>query len=445
MSSSSSSHTIFIDDADTSRIQYQTIQLGPYRGKGFTPYSGVSTDDKAGPIYDGTLSATVVEDVSAAVTFSGTRVSVYGSLRPSLQTDVPPPLTKYSIPEWDYGGVPAMIPYQAPNVTSPQNDINFFTSDILPYGTYTLTINVTTASSDAPFYLDYIAVEVPGSAPSSSTPSSSNSLQSTASSTSTHLPIQAFTPQDRPPIGPIVGGCLAGVLGVLVAFAVFFCYFKQKHRMMPPEYNYGNCTMAQKDATPHVVPFADSEVGVSIGQPGDLGLMFVPGRSSLGSRPSSSSRPNSPPPSAAYYHSLATTPPLRDIASTVSTSPSNGAGTCVLAHEKRILSAANGDLIVRSSLTSSNSVTVPSSIPVNRVEDVLGDELPPVYSRTPLPGENSRSENVSGVNDDAGDEGTTASRGTLKDNDPVVHSDMDMDSDSDRSNFKLLYLFYVLE
>ena len=68
----SSFHTIFIDDADTSKIQYLTIQLGPYRGKGFIAYSGASNDDKAGAIYDGTLSVTVVQDVSAAVTFTGT-------------------------------------------------------------------------------------------------------------------------------------------------------------------------------------------------------------------------------------------------------------------------------------------------------------------------------------------------------------------------------------
>ena len=175
----------------------------------------------------------------------GTRVAVYGSLRSPLQTDAPLPLTKYSIPEWDYGGVPAMIPYQAPNVTAPQNDVNFFTSDILPYGTYTLTINVTTASSGAPFYLDYIAVEVPGPAPSSSTPSSS--LQTSASSTPTHLPAEGLIPQHHRPIGAIVGGVLAGVLGIVGAFFVFFCYMRQKRRtMMPPEYDYGHCTVAQK-------------------------------------------------------------------------------------------------------------------------------------------------------------------------------------------------------
>ena len=261
-SGSTSSHRVFIDDADTSKIQYRTIQLGPYRGKGFTPYSRVSTDDKAGPIYDGTLSTTVVGDVSAAVTFTdtppshmerdssddfdvGTRVAVYGSLRPPLQTDVPPPLTKYSIPEWDYGGVPAMIQYQAPNVTAHQNDVNFFTSDVLPYGTYTLTINVTTASPGAPFYLDYIAVEVPGPAPCSSMFSSFE--QSTASSIAARLPIEII-PQHHRSIGAIVGRVLPGVLGVLVAFIVFFCYMKQKRRMTPPEshYDYGMCTAAER-------------------------------------------------------------------------------------------------------------------------------------------------------------------------------------------------------
>ncbi|KAI1790537.1 hypothetical protein LXA43DRAFT_1062003 [Ganoderma leucocontextum] len=419
MSSNSSSHTIFIDDADTSKIQYQTIQLGPYRGKGFTPYSGVSTDDRAGPIYDGTLSVTVVEDVSAAVIFTGTRVSVHGSLRPSLQTDIPLPLTKYSIPEWDYGGVPAMVPYQAPNVTTPQNDVNFFTSDVLPLGTYILTINVTAANPNAPFYLDYIAVEVPGPAPSSAL---SWSLQSTASSTPTYLPASAFIPQSHRPIGAIVGGVLAGVLGLVGAFFLFFCYFKQKRRMMPPEYNYGKCTMAQQDAPPHLVPFTDSGRGVSIAQPGDLGLMFVPGRSSMGSQPSSSSRPNSPPPSAAYYYSRATTPQVpgytsmsppssHDSNSRAISPSSNRQGIRAQMHGKRILSAASGsDPADRSSIVSSAMVDVPPGISVNRVEEIPEDEeLPPVYSRTPLPGENCSTENVSGINNTV-DRSMTASR-----------------------------------
>ncbi|RDX47662.1 hypothetical protein OH76DRAFT_1405728 [Lentinus brumalis] len=195
-----SSHTVYIDDADKSKIHYRTIELGPYRGRGFQPL-----DNQGDGVYDGTLSVTDVEDVSAVVTFTGTRVSVYGSLRAALSSDVPSPLTKYSIPEWDYGGIPAMTPYQAPSVTEPRDKVNFFTSDVLPLGTYSLWINVTTASPDAPFYLDYIAVVVPGAAPvsSSSQAAPSTSPPPARVTTVTTAPppssSSAAAPPSRPP------------------------------------------------------------------------------------------------------------------------------------------------------------------------------------------------------------------------------------------------------
>ena len=147
------------------------------------------------------------------------------------------------------------------------------------------------------------------------------------------------------------------------------------------------------DAAPHVVPFTDSEMSVSMAQQDDLGLMFVVGRSSMGSQPSSSSHPNSPPPSAAYYHYLDTTSPESGRPS-ASPRPSSGART--LTYGKRALSAASGELVDRSSVASSVTVAVPSGISVNRVEEIPEDEdLPPVYSSTPLPGENCRAESLS--------------------------------------------------
>ena len=137
-----------------------------------------------------------------------------------------------------------MIPYQAPNVTAPQNDVNFFTSDVLPFGTYTLTINVTTASPSAPFYLDYVAVEVPGPAPSAALLSAST--QSTACSILTHLPVTAFVPPSHRPFGATVCGAFAGLLGIVGALLMcHFYYFKQKRRIMLPEHN-GKYDTAEK-------------------------------------------------------------------------------------------------------------------------------------------------------------------------------------------------------
>ncbi|KAI0698215.1 hypothetical protein C8T65DRAFT_832288 [Cerioporus squamosus] len=357
-----SAHTVYIDDADKSKIQYTTIELGPYRGRGFQPL-----DNQGEGVYDGTLSVTDVEDVSAVVTFTGTRVSVYGSLRAALAPDVPSPLTKYSIPEWDYGGVSAITPYQAPSVTEPQNNVNFFTSDALPLGTYSLWINVTSASSDAPFYLDYIAVEVPGAPPASSSsqpapststasaifpsrvaptsnppatssleslsgrPSTSSSISQAASAlasvvtlpgstviiTSSHvatesgsaslLPAADFLSQSSFPAGAMVGAAVGGALLLLVALLALYTCIRRRHYAIPAEYDYGEGTVAQKDPEPHITPFVDPSFGVGMVQAGDRGLMFVPARDSMNSQ---STRPTSPPGSP-YSKSRTVSPQLQ--------------------------------------------------------------------------------------------------------------------------------------
>ncbi|KAI9058745.1 hypothetical protein FKP32DRAFT_1597069 [Trametes sanguinea] len=190
-----SSHTVIVDDSDTSRINYVNIFLGPYRGQGWTTRSGSSLDPKEGPIYDSTLHVTGIEDVSLEFPFQGTRVSVYGSVWPPSASWAPPTISAYSVVGWDYGGHLSMQPYQAPNITEPVNNVNFFTSDDMPYDSYTLVINVTSASTSSPYYLDYIAVEVPGPAPSSSAePSTSSSplpapSPSRSASTSSIIPI----------------------------------------------------------------------------------------------------------------------------------------------------------------------------------------------------------------------------------------------------------------
>ncbi len=146
-------------------------------------------------------------------------------------------------------------------------------------------------------------------------------------------------------------------------------------------------------------------------RPDDLGLMFVSARSSMGSQPSSSSRPDSDlPPSAAYYYSLATTPPASMSppgshymsSPALSPSPFDQVGTRVLTHGKRVLSAAtdSGNPADRSSMTSFAMDDVPPSVSVNRVDEIPEDEeIPPMYSRMPLPGEGCGADNVLGVND----------------------------------------------
>ncbi|OSD06679.1 hypothetical protein PYCCODRAFT_1422858 [Trametes coccinea BRFM310] len=184
-----SSHTVIVDDSDTSRINYVDISLGPYRGQGWTTRSGSSLDPKEGPIYDSTLHLTGIEDVSLEFPFKGTRVSVYGSVWPPSASWAPLTISAYSVVGWDYGGHLSMQPYQAPNISEPVNNVNFFTSDDMPYDSYTLVINVTSASASSPYYLDYIAVEVPGPAPSSSSaPATSTATSPSPTLSPSHAP-----------------------------------------------------------------------------------------------------------------------------------------------------------------------------------------------------------------------------------------------------------------
>ncbi|KAJ8474846.1 hypothetical protein ONZ51_g6939 [Trametes cubensis] len=177
-----SSHTVVYDDSDTTSIKYVNIWLGPYRGRGWSTKTGPSLDDKnEGPIYNSTLHVATVEDTSVQFPFKGTRVAVYGSIWPPTATYAPLTLSAYSVLGWDYEDKPAMIPFQAPNLTSPKNDVNFFTSDEMPFGEYVLTINITRASEDSPYYLDYITVDVPGLGLSSSSTTSS-AMQESATS-----------------------------------------------------------------------------------------------------------------------------------------------------------------------------------------------------------------------------------------------------------------------
>lgn len=119
---------------------------------------------------------------------------MYGSIRPPTASFAPLTTSKYSVIGYDYAGIPAMAPYVASNVTSPINNVNFWSQSGMPNKTYTLWVNITSSTANMPYYLDYIAIEVPGPGPSSSASStSSSSATSGASSASAtcvfHLPV----------------------------------------------------------------------------------------------------------------------------------------------------------------------------------------------------------------------------------------------------------------
>lgn len=63
---------------------------------------------------------------------------MYGSIRPPTASFAPLTTSKYSVIGYDYAGIPAMAPYVASNVTSPINNVNFWSQSGMPNKTYTL-------------------------------------------------------------------------------------------------------------------------------------------------------------------------------------------------------------------------------------------------------------------------------------------------------------------
>ncbi|KAI0369337.1 hypothetical protein BV20DRAFT_968229 [Pilatotrama ljubarskyi] len=313
-----SSHTVLVDDSDTDSISYVNIELGPYRGKGWSSLSGPSLDeDTEGPIHNSTLHVATVEDTSVAFPFNGTkalqlhlfepiertfnrmpssfigtRVAVFGSIRPPTATYALLTLSEYSVLGWDYGGEASMQPFQAPNLTVPRNNVNFFTSNDMPYGSYVLTINVTRASIDAPYYLDYIVIEVPGPAPSTS--ATATSLLSTASfipssqssrsdGRATALPpLAGFTSTDAAlPIGAIVGATVGGVALVAISVLLVACMFKRRHSRRSSDFDYGS--VGQQDLPPPITPYVTppSSCGTREGEDRPSFSRSIPGTAHL--------------------------------------------------------------------------------------------------------------------------------------------------------------------
>ncbi|KAL1943236.1 hypothetical protein VTO73DRAFT_4311 [Trametes versicolor] len=287
------SHIVKVDNTDP-RIIYRNIeQFGPYHGRGWTTLNGASEDEaKQGAIYNNSLQVAALEDISLEFTFSGLSVAVYGSIRPPTASFAPLTTSKYSVIGYDYAGIPAMAPYVASNVTSPVNNVNFWSQSGMPNKTYTLWVNITSSTANMPYYLDYIAIEVPGPGPSSSASSASSSATSgtssasatattsdTSSSTSTasatSAPVNsAFARGSSVPKGAIIGAAIGGTAVLLVLLLSLLRWYKRRPKP-PPDYDYGS--VAQQDSPPHIMPFVNPTQAAAMEQTGDRGLMFVPG------------------------------------------------------------------------------------------------------------------------------------------------------------------------
>ncbi|KAI0633027.1 hypothetical protein C8Q77DRAFT_1218409 [Trametes polyzona] len=293
----STSHWIKVDNTDP-RILYRNVeQFGPFHGRGWTSAIGPSEDDeKQGPIYNNTLQVGPLLDISVEFPFEGIGVAVYGTVRPPLTTDAPQTESAYSVLGYDYAGVPSMFPYKASVVSNPKNGICFFSRSNIDNKNYTLTINVTNSTSNMPYYLDYIAIQLPGPDPSASASSSATSSapitfgSDPPSATASNTDAPAVSGSSSVPKGAIIGAAIGGA-ALLTAVLLALLFWYKRRPKASPDYDYGS--VAQQDTPPHIIPFVNPEQAAAMQQTGGGGLMFVPGLPQATS-PSSSSSPQLP-------------------------------------------------------------------------------------------------------------------------------------------------------
>ncbi len=150
-------------------------------------------------------------------------MSVFGRVEPA-RNGSQQPLSLYSV------GSQNLQAFIAPDVTTVQDNVVFFNSTIMAYDQYTLIINVSRASADAPYFLDYIRFNTTnpntGASPSSNSTSSTMSISSTTGSASGSA--SSSVKSTYSPVGAIVGGVIGGVVLIAAAILACFCYRVRK-------------------------------------------------------------------------------------------------------------------------------------------------------------------------------------------------------------------------
>ena len=188
-------------------------------------------------------------------------MQVVGSVMPAVQS--------FTIPVSIYtldGGTPVSFDESSlanPGSSEQQDDITFYLSDVLDYKFHTLIINVTVASPQSPYALDYIIfsegstgviANSSSSIPQSPQPTSSNSSQhTTASDQSTTTPPPPsssssatsnttsawWPPYTAPathsgsskPVGAIVGGVVGGLAVVAIALVTGLYVLRKRNQV----------------------------------------------------------------------------------------------------------------------------------------------------------------------------------------------------------------------
>ena len=175
-----------------------------------------------------------------------------------------------------------------PNTTRTLTGAKFYTSEYFPFGFHTLTVNVTTATDNAPYLFDYLAIDTtdPPASSSSSSSSATSSFSHTSSSSSptssdTALHAQGASTSNAP-TGAIVGGVIGGVV-LLAAIAIGAWWLWKKNRTYDQS-SYAYAKTGQYGTRP---PLAQSPLGLTRSLPAQTAQTqtFTPTRTAPTTRP----------------------------------------------------------------------------------------------------------------------------------------------------------------
>ncbi|KAI0664337.1 hypothetical protein C8Q70DRAFT_930320 [Cubamyces menziesii] len=142
--------------------------------------------------------------------------------------------------------------FTAPNVSMIQTNVSYYTVTPydLPQGDHVLHVNVTTATPDSPWLLDYLIIATnPSSSQVSispmplSTSSPPNNGNASAASSTSHASepttnVSRSDPSDESsiasfPLAPVVGGAAGGIVLIAALLALLFYLWKRSRRSMP--------------------------------------------------------------------------------------------------------------------------------------------------------------------------------------------------------------------
>ncbi|OJT09763.1 hypothetical protein TRAPUB_13722 [Trametes pubescens] len=150
---------------------------------------------------------------------SGNYIAVYGVILPWIEGDLP--LVRYSV-DGDFEQVRI-----GQNVSTVQANALFYQINFPLAGVHTLTMNVTTASSDNPWLFDYLRY---ANAPNST----STTDVASPSSTTVASAVPSSSDSSSFPTAPIVGRGVGGIV-LIAALLAFLCYLWNRARTRAQE------------------------------------------------------------------------------------------------------------------------------------------------------------------------------------------------------------------